>query len=274
MSRPDIDRVADLIREVAHQEILARFRSLGESDIFAKPSKNDPDDVVTAADRAAERRLTERLRAMHPGWLIVGEEAAAREPDLVARSYGAEQVLYIDPLDGTKNFAEGYEDFGVMLAFVERHDPVAMWIYLPTTDVMLTAEMGSGAYANGSRLPEAGAAPESGWTGTLNVRHLPERYRDAVPSWYGRLERHVPPVGCAAIEYRDVATRRKDFTSFYRLLPWDHAPGTLLVREAGGEVRFLDGTPYRVDGRDDLVLAVARRDDWDAVARDIFGAGV
>jgi fructose-1,6-bisphosphatase/inositol monophosphatase family enzyme len=270
----DIDRVAALVREVAKEEILSRYRALRASDVIAKPSEADPDDIVTAADRAAERALGEKLHQAYPGLFIVGEEAAAKDPALVDRGYAAEQVLYVDPVDGTKNFAEGLDGFGVMLALVERQDPVAMWIYLPVGDVMFTAESGSGAYRDGERLASPSREHDDGWTGTLNVRHLPECYRDRVPGWYERLATHIPSVGCAAIEYRDLALGAKDFTSFFRLLPWDHAPGALLIREVGGDMRYLDGSPYRVDGRNDIVLAVSRKDDFPTLAREVFASSI
>jgi fructose-1,6-bisphosphatase/inositol monophosphatase family enzyme len=269
----DVDAVARLVRTVGREEILARFGALGEADIIPKPSDDDPDDLVTAADRAAEARLLRGLSELLPDVLIVGEEDAAKNPALLSRGYSAPRVLYVDPLDGTKNFAEGLEDFGVMVALVEYAEPVASWIYMPVVDELLVAERGAGVHRNGVRLlaPE-GPCSRSGWTGTLHIRHLPERYRDHIPGWYGSIGRHVPPVGSAAIEYRDVALGQKDFTTFYRLLPWDHAPGALVIREAGGDIRYLDGSPYAVNGRDGLLLAVGDRTRWTSLARDVFDA--
>ncbi|MGI9388620.1 MAG: inositol monophosphatase family protein, partial [Boseongicola sp.] len=91
----------DAVREVASQEILPRFRSLDPKDIATKSRK---DDLVTIADREAERRLTEAARSILPEAVVVGEEAVADDPDLQNGIADADSCLIIDPIDGTWNF--------------------------------------------------------------------------------------------------------------------------------------------------------------------------
>mgnify|MGYP003679916527 CR=1 FL=1 len=141
-----MERVADLMREVAAQEILPRFRALSEGDIEEK-SKGD---FVTIADRDAELWLTPRLEALVPGSRVLGEEATAKTPDLLSIVESAEAYWTVDPVDGTGNFVAGRETFGVMIAFVEGGDVRQAWIYLPVSGDMAMAELGAGAYWHSS----------------------------------------------------------------------------------------------------------------------------
>jgi fructose-1,6-bisphosphatase/inositol monophosphatase family enzyme len=272
MIRFDMDRVSELVRQVGQEEVLPRFRTLTAADIIAKPSDEDPEDLVTAVDRAAEERLALGLEELVPGVLVVGEEAAAQEPSLLVRAGTEDRVLYVDPLDGTKNFAEGYAGFGVMVALVERFQPIAAWIYLPLEDEMLSAELGAGAFLNGERL-HAEPSSDEGWVGTLYVRHFPEHLRGSIPIWHEHLSRHIPPLGSAAVEYSEIARGRKDFTAFYKLMPWDHAPGALIVEEAGGTVRHLDGRPYGTSDENAVIVALSQRGSWERVLSEVFGLG-
>lgn len=223
------------VEEVAAREIMPRFGELHAGEVRAKPNPDDPDDIVTSVDLAAEAWLSQRLQELAPEALLVGEEACARRPQLLEALPGAPVAFVIDPLDGTKNFARGESDFGVMVARLEYGNTVASWIHLPVPQETYVAEQGGGAWCNGVQLGGARPGP-SPLTGTLHVRHLPEAWREYVPTWFAALDEHIWPVGCAAREYVDVARGRKGFCTFNRLAPWDHLPGALLVREAGGVV--------------------------------------
>lgn len=266
----EVAAVSDLVREAARVEILPRFRKLTGDDVIAKPSDEDPDDIVTAADRAAELWLTPRLEKVLPGAFVVGEEAAAKNPDLIRALDSDAAVFLVDPVDGTKNFVAGTEDFGVMVALVRRSRAEAAWIYLPARDELFAARAGGGVFLNGSPLMRQRYA-SPGWRGTLNVRYVPQSVRELVPNWYAAIREHVPPVGCGAVEYTEIARGRKDFTMFYRLLPWDHVPGALIVHESGGAVRHLDGTDYGVRSRDQLTVAVRDSVLWPALVCEVFG---
>ncbi len=210
---------------------MTRFRHLEPSDVIGKPSAEDPHDLVTAADRAAEAALTERLPELVPGSTVVGEEAVAADPRVLERLRGAAPVWVVDPLDGTKNFAAGKWPFGTMVALVERGTLLASGIYLPESDRVFLAERGLGTYENGVRIGPR--APSGGvLAGTVNVRLMPAELAAPIVA-RAAAHRQVPSVICAAHEYTQIAAGLKDYTLYYRLLPWDHAPGALLVREAG-----------------------------------------
>jgi fructose-1,6-bisphosphatase/inositol monophosphatase family enzyme len=264
-----LDRLGKVLREVAQREITPRFQRLAPSDVIGKPSADDPNDLVTAADRAAETELTGRLPELVPGSSVVGEEAVAADPSVLERLRGSSPVWVVDPLDGTRNFAAGHGPFGTMVVLVERGTLLASGIYLPQTDRLFLAERGLGAYCDGERI--APRLPSEGvLSGTLSVRYMPD---ELAASLTERVKDHhpVPGVICAAYEYTQVALGLKDYVLYYRLLPWDHAPGALIVREAGGVARHPDGRDYDVFDQRESTLLSPDEPTWQRARKDLFG---
>src|SRR4029453_6981665 len=132
----DVLRVGEILARVARAEIMPRFGKLSAGQVRAKSSRFD---VVTDADEAAERALATALTTAYPNVVVVGEEAAARDPSLLGAIGTADFAFVLDPLDGTKNFAAGLPLFGVMAAATVRgegvlgalHDPVCRTTPLP-----------------------------------------------------------------------------------------------------------------------------------------------
>src|SRR3954452_16541318 len=102
-------------------------------------------DLVTAADRASEALVVERLKARFPDHDIVAEEGGGHES-------GAEFRWYVDPLDGTTNLAHGFPVYNVTLALERAGELICGVIYDPTRDEMFSAESGGGAWMNGDRI--------------------------------------------------------------------------------------------------------------------------
>lgn len=239
---PDIERVTRLIEEIATAEILPRFRRLEAGEVREK----GPGDLVTVVDETVEARLAPRLQALVPGSVVVGEEATAADPAILARLSEQQRVWVVDPLDGTTNFAEGRPVFAVMVGYVQDGRVVAGWIHDPIRGVTATAAEQAGAWLDGRRLAvtAAPAAPED-MTGTLlagafaahDLGRRVQARRDRV-----RAQRSLR---CAGQEYLRLAEGTMDFCLFTRLMPWDHAAGVLIHAEAGGHAAYLDGSPYR-----------------------------
>jgi fructose-1,6-bisphosphatase/inositol monophosphatase family enzyme len=239
--KPDIARVAALVEEVAAIEILPRFEKLAAHEVREK----SPGDLVTVADEAAEAWLTPRLLAELPGSLVVGEEAAAADPEVMRHLDEAESLWIIDPVDGTANFASGRPGFAVMIAYIHRGEVVAGWIYDAVGRRMAVAEHGAGAFTNGQRL-RVGAAPAdpADMSGTLHAGQFGDPVlRQRIQERRTRL-RAVKSLRCAGLEYMRLADGSLDFSLFTKLMPWDHAPGVLLHREAGGHAGYLEGGGY------------------------------
>ncbi|HYQ04780.1 MAG TPA: inositol monophosphatase family protein [Polyangiaceae bacterium] len=264
-----LEQLGRVLREVAQAEIVTRFQKLTPSDVISKATAEDPLDLVTAADRAAEAVLTERLSALVPNSTVVGEEAVAADPRVLERLHEAAPVWIVDPLDGTKNFAAGHGPFGTMAALIERGTLLAAGIYLPLLDRNFTAERGLGAFVDGVRIPAR--APATGvLMGTAYSRYMPE---DAATPLMARAAAHkqLPNVICAAHEYTQIAQGLKDYTLYYRLLPWDHAPGALIVREAGGVVRHPTGRDYHVFDESESTLLSPDEATWQRARSELFG---
>jgi fructose-1,6-bisphosphatase/inositol monophosphatase family enzyme len=269
--RVDPDRVAALLRAAAREEILPRFRALAAHEIRAKDTDGDPTDVVTAADLAMERRICPELAALLPGSVVVGEEAAAADAGILSALDGEAPVWLVDPVDGTKNFAAGSEDFGAMVALVVRGATVMSWIHLPCRDAMYVAESGAGATLDGRRFAaDAGPVADPPAGSVYGRISMP-------PAEFARLEsraaatgRAQPYLGSAAVEYTSMLSGLKDYVVYHRLLPWDHAPGTFLVAEAGGRVRHADGDAYAPRHRNHTLLAARSAEAWDAAHAALF----
>lgn len=264
--------VATLLREVAAAEILPRFGRLQRDQIHEKTSAFD---VVTEADEAAERAIAAGLRKAFPGADVVGEEAAGRDPALLDLLGHSELVLVVDPLDGTKNFASGLPLFGVMVAVVARGEVVAGVIHDPVGQTTACALRGQGAWLlapdrQRSPLRVAAPLPVRQMHGIVSTNFVPEPLRTEVN---GRLSRLASTnwFRCAAHEYRLAAAGHVDVLFYNKLMPWDHAAGWLLHREAGGYSAHFDGSPYLPTHTTGGLLCAPDRASWEAVRRALLG---
>jgi fructose-1,6-bisphosphatase/inositol monophosphatase family enzyme len=253
---PDLDRIARIIRETAAIEIVPRFRMLAEGDIREKR----PGDLVTIADLEAERRLMRELEAAMPGSVALGEESVAADPARLELLAGAAPVWVIDPIDGTGNFAKGVARFAVIIAHVAGGVTQAGWIYDPSSDAMVMAQRGGGAWCDGKRCRVADMPGQplvgSGYGRTEAGIRAATALADS-----GRVEA-VHNRGCSGLEYMEVARGDSHFTLHSRSLVWDHAAGMLIIGEAGGVARFLDGSPYDPRVSDKKPLAAASEAIW------------
>ena len=258
---PDLLRtVTAIITEVTEELIVPRWRALEAGDIAEK----EPGDVVTVADLEAERALTPRLAELVSGSAVVGEEAVAADPSVVAAIGEADDVWIVDPIDGTGNFAAGSPDFGVMVAQVARGEIVRSWIHLPIRGETFLAERGAGATLNGDRLAlhDDHVDPQA-ITGVVKTRFLPADVRVLVERGISRVGPLDPSTICSAVEYGRLASGDLDYVLYWRTYPWDHAPGTLLVQEAGGVAKRVEGDDYRVGDERTGLLVTRGNATWD-----------
>ncbi len=208
-------------------------------------------DLVTAADRASEVLIRERLSQQFPSHDVLGEEQGLNDR-------GSEYRWYVDPLDGTTNFAHGYPVFCVSMALERRTadsaNRIAAVVYDPTRDELFTAEQGRGAHLNGESIH---VSPTAQLKESLVATGFPSHKRHKNPNihFYHQITLHTHGVrraGSAALDLCNVACGRFDGFWEFNLNPWDTAAGTLIVEEAGGQVSRFDGSPFQLDSRETL----------------------
>jgi len=231
-------------------------------------------DLVTVADRTVEAYLQEALLTAFPSHGIYGEEGARDRLD-------AEFRWYIDPLDGTTNFAHGFPHFCVSMGLEHRptglaagHDGpmVAGVIYDPLRHELFTAERGKGAFLNGQQI-HVSSVPVLGEA--LIATGFPSRKRHDNPNihFYQEftLRSHgVRRAGSAALDLAYTACGRFDAYWEFNLNPWDTAAGFLLVEEAGGTVTGFDGAYRRLDSREILASNQLIHHEMLAFFSDLF----
>jgi len=208
-------------------------------------------DLVTAADRASEALIRERIKKSFPAHDVLGEEQGLNDQ-------GSDYRWYVDPLDGTTNFAHGYPVFCVSMALEQRsggaHKRIAGVVYDPTREEMFTAELGKGAHLNGKPIHVSKAAKLKE---SLVATGFPSHKRHTNPNifFYHQitLRTHgVRRAGSAALDLCNVACSRFDAFWEFNLNPWDTAAGTLVVEEAGGKVSSFDGSLFQLNSRETL----------------------
>lgn len=296
LSLPNIDHdaVVALIREAAETLILPRFNALDRADIQEK----GPGDLVTVADIEAEHFLTPRLSDLLPSSLVVGEEAHAKTPEILSRFEEDAPVWLIDPVDGTKNFAEASPTFCTMVALTLGNQTIMGWIHDALKNETTCAELGAGAWRIGPEGSREGSATDDSkhpGKGDSKGDSRGNGYsRITVPAppedekrWVGQLDRwsfekprggqihaaasarfgELSSLSCAGQDYLAQVEGRRQFALYRRLWPWDHAPGVLILREAGGMADRIDGTPYRAGDRVHGLLSAPSEPHWHDLRR-------
>lgn len=261
--RPDPLRVAAVIAEIAEAEMLPHYRKLSADAVKTKES---PADLVTIVDEAVEKALRRRLFELVPGAAFVGEEAAAADPSIAKKIRNEKSCWIVDPLDGTRNFVNGVDEFGTIVAFVEDGVATGGWIYAAPLRSMATAVRGEGVTWRGARpktRPPAGGKP----VGLRSTGWLKPEWRDRLAA---SLKTSVTskPGHCSAYAYLKLIEGDVDFKLSSRIHAWDHAAGALMLEELGGQARWLDTrSPYAPQESEDRpLLATAPGRSWPDLA--------
>lgn len=202
-------------------------------------------DLVTQADKRSEQAIVAKLTKYFPEHAIVAEEGTGHES-----ASGSEFRWYVDPLDGTTNFAHGYPCFSVSIALAQRETLLAGVVFNPYYEELFAAARGEGATLNGEKIRVSTVKTLS--TGLL-CTGFPTHQRNATPNmhfyWEFTLRSHgVRRDGSAALDLASVAAGRFDGFWEFGLNKWDTAAGVLLVQEAGGKISDFAGDPYRLGG--------------------------
>ena len=231
-------------------------------------------DIVTVADRTVEKLVRGRLAEAFPEHGVYGEEGTRERME-------GEFRWYVDPLDGTTNFAHGFPHFCVSLGLEQRPAGikpgedgalVAGVIYDPMRDELFTAERGHGAWLNGKAIR---VAPTPELAESLVATGFPSRKRHASPNihFYQEftLRSHgVRRAGSAALDLAYVACGRLEAFWEFNLNPWDTAAGILLVEEAGGRVTDFGGGHFQLNSEEVLASNELIHEELVGLFADMF----
>ena len=210
-------------------------------------------DLVTETDRELEALIVDRLRQAFPDHTIVGEEASAGMALQAPATDG--YVWYLDPLDGTTNFAHGIPQFAVSLALARGLEPVLGIVHDPMRGETFVARRGGGATLNDVPIH---VSTTDDLTRALLATGFPYDRRDRSEFYAGLVAdfihraRDIRRIGSAALDLCWVACGRFDGFWEWKLQPWDTAAGSLIVREAGGMVSDFRGGLFDLYGEQTL----------------------
>jgi myo-inositol-1(or 4)-monophosphatase len=215
-------------------------------------------DLVTDADRASEAAVLGFLRQRFPAAAILAEESGQH-----AGAAGAELRFFVDPLDGTTNYAHGVPHFSVTVGVADRGGLCAGAILDPLRGELYTAVRGGGAFLGETRLAVSGCSRLLDALLVTGFAYDSHRNADRALRAFGDFTVRVTSIrrlGSAALDLAYVAAGRFDGFWEERLHAWDVAAGTLLVREAGGRVTDLEGGDGMLESGDILAAPPAMLD--------------
>jgi len=241
-------RVATAAARAGGAAVMRRLRAAGDLEISYKDARAN---LVTAADIESQRAVTATIRAAFPGHAVIGEEGTSGDP-------GADRVWYVDPLDGTTNFAHGLPFFCVSVALREYGRTVAGAVCDPVRDELFAASAGGGATLNGARLRVSAVT-------RLDRALIVAQAQTAVPAEiqaYAALVQRLMSVaggirslGSPALTLCAIAAGRLEAYCEYTMDAWDILAGQLILAEAGGMLTLFDGQPHLTAERADVVAS-------------------
>jgi myo-inositol-1(or 4)-monophosphatase len=244
-------RLATAAARAGGAVLLKRLRAGADLEVGYKDARAN---LVTAADREAQRAVTALILATFPRHLVNGEEGTAGSP-------GSSHVWYVDPLDGTTNYAHGIPFFCVSVALRAHGRTVAGAVYDPLHDELYAAAAGGGATLNGAPLR---VSPVSRLDRALVVAQAQTVDPDEIRAYARLVERlmsvtgGVRSLGSPALTLCAIAAGRLEAYCEYAMDPWDIAAGQLILEQAGGRLTLFDGRPHLSADRADVVASNSR----------------
>ena len=221
-----------------------------------------PANFVTASDIRTQKIIYEELSYAKPDWSFIMEESKPIE------NQNTKARFIIDPIDGTTNFMHGNPNFAISIAAEIDNRLEAAIIYSPITDEMFTAERGKGSFLNDKRIR---VATRKKLSESILITGIPHLGRGNKELFIKEMDKIIPEVagirrsGSAALDLAWIAAGRYDIFWDRGLSVWDIAAGILLVREAGGFAKGIDGSDQDlwngniISGNDDIILALSEK---------------
>ena len=234
MSSPDLE-LAERCARAAGEVLLSYYGRPAEG----LASKSSATDLVSDADREAERVIRELLERERPDDGLLAEEGSAAEAASGRR-------WLVDPLDGTVNFLYGFHAWAVSIALEDAEGLVAGVVLDPVRDELFAAQRGAGAFVNGEPVRVSGETRLERAMIATGFSYVPERRAEQAELLRAVLPRvrDIRRAGAAALDLCFLASGRVDGYWERGLNPWDWAAGRLILTEAGGVASDLGGEPH------------------------------
>lgn len=225
----------DVAREVAIEGgNMIRERFLTEKKISFKGRS----DIVTDVDLEVESLVLDKVRYEYPDFSVLAEESSPIQTN-------SEYTWVIDPIDGTRNFAEGIPHFCILVALAKGSDVELGITYDPIKEELFTAQRGMGAFLNGEPISVTDKVEISECLLGFDLGYLDQKARTALDMirslWPGFQSMRL--MGSAGLGMAYASAGRLDLYFHHSLSPWDMAAGLILAREAGGAVVDRQGNP-------------------------------
>ncbi len=231
--------IEDICFNVSKNIILPKYKNLSENDINYKNGS----DLVTAVDIDAEKELKKNLLSILPNSNFIGEEEYSINKNIL-NFYNEEAYCWtVDPIDGTTNFVNGKEKFAIMIGLTFKEKILRSWIYKPLEKTMCSAIENEGAYINNNKIITNGKNKIEETIGSISTKYWESGFKDKLKV-FKNIFKEVSAYRCIGLEYIDIGIGIRNFAILSKLSPWDHIPGILFVREAGGADTDFDKNKY------------------------------
>ena len=233
------DDIHDICFNISKNIILPKYQNLKEDDIKFKNGS----DLVTSADISAEKELKKNLLKLIPSSAFIGEEEYSTNHNILKFYQEDEYCWTVDPIDGTTNFVKGRDKFAIMIALTKKDQILCSWIYKPLENIMSHAILNEGSFINNKKINTSGVNSLDKAIGSISTKYWDEKYWDQIKNLKNEFA-EVKSYRCIGYEYVDIGLGQRNFAILSKLSPWDHIPGVLFVREAGGSDIDFDHQPY------------------------------
>ena len=231
--------IHDICFNISKNIILPKYQNLKEEDIKYKNGS----DLVTSADIAAEKELKKNLLKIISSSGFVGEEEYSTNHNILKFYQEDEYCWTVDPIDGTTNFVKGRDKFAIMIALTKKDQILCSWIYKPLENIMSHAIFNEGSFINNKKINTSCVNSLDKAIGSISTKYWDEKYWDQIKNLKNEFA-EVKSYRCIGYEYVDIGLGQRNFAILSKLSPWDHIPGVLFVREAGGSDIDFDHQPY------------------------------
>ena len=235
----DNEQIKSILYSISEEKLLPNFRNLKSDQIKYKNNR----EIVTVLDIEIENSLKKILPTLIKNSNFIGEETYAYKPQIL-NFYNQEQYCWtVDPIDGTFNFVRGKENFAIMIALTFASKIIQSWIYKPITQEFMYSIYNKGTYLNNNRVKINKLSSISNSIGSISSKYWNNDTANKILKLKNNFKK-IDSYGSIGCEYFDIVLGKRDFALLSKLSPWDHLPGILIVREAGGHDSHFDNKPY------------------------------